>query len=265
MRVVATAAALSVLLGSSGLPAQDNRSLTGFESRPMGQEITVPDSGSDDENFGSGSLEERIVLARASIKALTEALALANSEAEIFKRQAAELQLKLDAYGLAGIDKEPAKIEQRLLAAVRDLRILKKKNEDAMNQLVRLTEAIQVLMKTTDGIHPQARVSVETELRKTREILGAADAPDPAGIDPTLSDGMVVDTKEDLALVVANIGSRHGVKVGMPFQVWRDKERIGDVRVVDVRERISGAVIQNLTNEKNSIKPGDRLRVDAQP
>jgi hypothetical protein len=30
-----------------------------------------------------------------------------------------------------------------------------------------------------------------------------------------------------------------------------------------VRDRISGAVIQNLVSEEDSIKTGDRLRVDA--
>jgi hypothetical protein len=48
----------------------------------------------------------------------------------------------------------------------------------------------------------------------------------------------------------------------MPFQVWRDNKRVGEVRVVDVRERICGAIIQSLENEKNPIKSGDRLRVD---
>ena len=259
MRVVAKAAALVVLLGVSGSPAKDNRSLTDFESGPNGQEIGVPEP----EGSGPGSLDERLVLARASIKALTDSLALSNNEAEIFKRQAADLQLKLDAYGLAGIEKEPEKVGQRLLAAVRDLRVLKKKNEDAVTQLVRLSEAIQILIKTTGGINPQARVSVETEIRKTREILGTPNAPDAGGVEATMSDALVVDVKDDLSLVVANIGAKHGVKVGMPFQVMRDGEKIADVRVVDVRDRICGAVIQNLKSEKNPVKSGDRLRVDA--
>lgn len=258
MRVVATAAALIVLLEISGSSAQDNRSLTDFESGPMGQEISVPVP----EDSGTAGLDERLVLARASIKALTESLALANNEAEIFKRQSADLQLKLDAYGLAGIEKEPEKIEQRLLAAVRDLRLLKKKNEDAFGQLVQLSEAIQILIKTTEGINPQARLSVETELRKTREILGTPDAPDAGGVEVGMSDAMVVDVKEDLSLVVANIGARQGVKVGMPFQVLRGGEKIADVRAVDVRERIFGAVIQNLKSEKRPVQTGDRLRVD---
>ena len=48
----------------------------------------------------------------------------------------------------------------------------------------------------------------------------------------------------------------------MPFQVWRGDDRIGLVRVVDVREKIAGAVIQDL-DSKEKIKVGDRLRVDA--
>jgi len=259
MRVVATAAAFIVLPGIFGSSAQDNRSLKDFESVPLGQVISIPAPDEAD----NGSLEEKLVLARSSIKALTDSLAMANSESEVFKRQAAELQLKLDAYGLAGLDKEPEKVEQRLLAAVRDLRLLKKQNEDAVNQLVRLSESIQVLIKTTEGINPQARMSVETELRKTSEILGTPNAARAQSIEATLSDGMVVDTKEDLSLVVANIGAKHGVKVGMPFQVWRDNRRIGNVRVVDVRDRICGAVIQNLESEKATVKTGDRLRVDA--
>ncbi|MEI6032873.1 MAG: hypothetical protein WCS65_01175 [Verrucomicrobiae bacterium] len=259
MRVVATAAALMVLTAISRSPAKDNRSLTDFEYVQLGQEISVP---SPDES-GSGSLAERLVLARASIKALTEALGIANSEAEVFKRQVADLRLKLDAYGLAGLEKEPEKIEQRLLTAVRDLRLLKQQNEDAVNGLVRLSESIQLLIKTSEGISPQARMSVETELRKTREILGSPHAWKVESLEATLSEGMIVDLKEDLSLVVANIGAKHGVKIGMPFQIWRDNRRIGTARVVDVRDRICGAIIQNLESEKVPAKTGDRLRVDA--
>jgi len=260
MRVVASAAALIVLFAVPGLQAQDDRSLTDFELEPRGLEITVPVA----EEFDSGSLEERLMLARASITALTESLALSNSEAEIFKRQANDLQLKLDAYGVTGLDRQPEKIEQRLLSAVRDLRLFKQKNEDAVNQLVRLSEAIQIVVKTTEGINPQARASVETELRKTSEVLGAPDAASAGALEASLTDALVVDVKEDISLVVANVGSKQGVRIGMPFQVIRDGVRIGQVRVVDVRDRISGAVIQNLESEKNTVKSGDRLRVETQ-
>lgn len=219
----------------------------------------------DEENSNdTEALQEQIILLRSSVKALTDSLAIANSEAEMFKRQAADQTLKLEALGLAGVERDESKLEQRLLAAVRDLRLLKQRNEAAVNQLVRLTEAIQVMIQSSSQqMDPQIRMMVETELRKTNDILGAPTANEGAPVAATLTDGMVVDTKEDLSLIIANIGEKHGVKIGMPFQVWRENKRIGEVRVVDVRDKISGAIIQSLESEKTPIKTGDRLRVDA--
>jgi len=136
-----------------------------------------------------------MILLRSTIKGLTDSLALANSEAEVFKRQSADQALKLEALGMAGVENDQGKLEQRLLSAVRDLRLLKKQNEEAVNELVRLTEAIQVLLKGTDQIDPQVRVNVETELRKTGEILGTPSAPAVDAVAATLSDGMIVDVK----------------------------------------------------------------------
>ncbi len=229
----------------------------------QGATITVPIAEEDSSELERS--QEQILLLRSSIKSLTDSLGIANSEAEMFKRQSADLALKLEALGIAGVENDQSKIEQRLLAAVRDLRLLKKQNEAAVNQLVRLTEAVQVLIKSTESIDPQIRLTVETELRKTNAVLGNPGGAKVEGIEPTLNDGMVVDVKEDLSLIVGNIGEKQGVRVGMPFQVWREDKRIGEARVVDVRDRICGAIIQNLESEKIPIKAGDRLKVDARP
>lgn len=262
MRLAATAAGLIALLLPARLGAQGSRSLTDSDILlAQGATITVP------RNQGARSdaeaLQEQNILLRSAIKSLTESLAIANSEAEAFKRQSNELSLRIEALGLAGVEKDQSKLEQRLLAAVRDLRLLKEQHEKAVTQLLRLTEAIQVLMKNTEQMDPQIRMNVEMELRKTNEILGAPAANKVEPVEATLNDGLVVDMKDDLALVVANIGAKHGVQIGMPFQVWRGNKRIGIVRVVDVRERISGAIIQSLDSEKEPVKSGDRLKVDA--
>ena len=49
----------------------------------------------------------------------------------------------------------------------------------------------------------------------------------------------------------------------MPLRVMRAGKTIATLRVVDVRERISGAVVQEMDSEKEKIKVGDRLQVDA--
>ena len=264
MKLAAIAAGLLALLPVARLGAQSNRSLTDSENRILlaqGATIAMPTTRAQD-NEDVEALQEQIILLRSAIKSLTESLAIANSEAETFKRQAADLTLKIEALGIPDAENQ-SKLEQRLLAAVRDLRLLKSQQEANVNQLVRLAETVQVLLKSSEGIDAQARLAVETELRKTNELLGAPKAAETGPVEATLNDGLVVDVKDDLALVVANIGEKQGVQVGMPFQVWREDKRIGEVRVIDVRQSISGAVIQSLESEKVPVKTGDRLKVDA--
>jgi hypothetical protein len=75
-------------------------------------------------------------------------------------------------------------------------------------------------------------------------------------------DGRVLSVKEEWSLVVSDLGERQGAKIGMPLRVMRDGKTIATLCVVDVREKISGAVIQKLeTNRK--INVGDHLEVDA--
>lgn len=261
MRLAATAAGLTLLVFAGPAGAQDNRSLTNSELRApqviAGDQLTSAEPG-------DGPLYERLLLLQNSVKALTESLANANAEAEVYKRQAEELSLKLQALGVEGLEGDESRIEQRLLAAVRDLRMARKENDELRTQVIELTEVMLALTQAAREIPAETRLLAETELRKANELLGSSPNAAPAeAVEPTLSDGMVVDVKDELSLIVANLGDRHGVKIGMPFQVWRDGTRVGEVKVVDVREQICGAVIQNLESNKNPIKVGDRLRVNA--
>jgi hypothetical protein len=258
MRAVATAASLAFLLVLSGAPARDDRSLTDFESGSPEEGYTIPDPETNDV----AALKEQLLVARSQIKNLSEGIASANMESEIFKRQLSEAQLRLEAIGLSNMDNDPSRLEARLLQAIRELRVLKEKHQAAVEQLVKLSEAITILVKTSGQIKTEARVAVEASLRETAQILGATEA-EAFGLEANLQDARVVDFKEDLSLIVANVGSTHGVKVGMPFRILRDGQLIGNAKVIDVRERISGAVIQNLSSENTRVEKGDTLKVDA--
>jgi hypothetical protein len=72
-----------------------------------------------------------------------------------------------------------------------------------------------------------------------------------------------VSVKEEWSLVVANLGARQGVELGMPLRVLRQGKTIATLRVVDVRDKMSGAVIQELASDRTKIRVGDRLQVDA--
>ena len=192
-------------------------------------------------------------------------LAATSGESEIFKRQTMELKLRIEALGLDTAGGNSAKLEQRLLTAVSDLRIVVDEKKKLSEALVRLSEAASLYAKTATAGTPEARLTLEAEIRNAGAALGNAPlhAVEALSMPSTISDGRTISVKDDLALVVINLGSKHGVKVGMPFQVIRGERIIGSVRVVDVREKIAGAVIQNLSSEKERIKSGDRLKVDA--
>jgi hypothetical protein len=77
-------------------------------------------------------------------------------------------------------------------------------------------------------------------------------------------DATVISVKDEWSLVVGNVGEKQGVKIGMPLRVMRDDRKIATLRVVDVRQKICGAVIEQMDSAKEKIKVGDRLQVDAQ-
>ncbi|MEI6351593.1 MAG: hypothetical protein WCP06_10875 [Verrucomicrobiota bacterium] len=215
-------------------------------------------------------LKSQLAEAQEAIKSLTDSLAVANGEAEVFRREAAELKLRMEALGVDGLSADKSKLEQRLLKAVRDLQLVQSEKDKLADELVQLSEAVLRYTKSATTEDAEARMALEARLGEVGEAMGIpGNDTGEAGskstrLEPSdLNNGMVVSIKEELSLVIANVGSRQGAKVGMPFRVIRNDTSIGLVRVVDVREKICGAVIQSLDSGKNKIKVGDRLRVDA--
>jgi hypothetical protein len=213
------------------------------------------------ENAG---LRRQVETSRRTIATLSESLALANAEAEVFRRQCAELRLRMEALGLEGIEADPDRLEQRLLKAVRDLRIVHEEKEQLADQLVRMEEALIRFLATVKESDPVARMELESQLRSANELLGVSGrrAVEARAAGASLTEALVVSVNEEISLVVANIGKRHGVRTGMSFEVWREGNRIGRVRVVDVRDEISGAVIQYLRSDKDKVRAGDRLKIE---
>jgi hypothetical protein len=204
-------------------------------------------------------LRRQLALARESVKALTDSLAASNVEAEVYRQKYSDLQLRMEALGLESANKDRAKLEQRLLNAVSDLRLAQKEREQYRDQMLGLSEAILHLLKTSTGGDALARMEVEAQLRSSNGL--ATQSQNSPGETGTLTDGRVISVKEEWSLVVGNVGEKQGVKMGMPMRVMRADELIATLRVVDVRQRICGAVVQEMGSGK--IKVGDRFQVDA--
>ena len=207
-------------------------------------------------------LQRQLSIAQESLKALTSGLAESNAEAELFRRKYSDLQLQMEALGVASANKDRAKLEQRLLAAVSDLQLAQKERDEYRDQMLRLDEAVLCYVKTSQNADAKARMDVETQLRGVDKLVTkSTNAPVPV---PSLMDGSVISVKDEWSFVVGNLGEKQGVKIGMPMRVMRGDKRIATLRVIDVRQRICGAVIQEMDSRKDRIKVGDRLQVDAQ-
>jgi predicted RNase H-like nuclease (RuvC/YqgF family) len=209
-------------------------------------------------------LQRQLSIAQESLKALTSSLAESNAEAEELRRKYSDLELRMEALGLASASKERAKLEQRLLAAVSDLQLAQKERDQCRDEMLRLNEAVLCYLKTSQGGDAKARMEVEAQLRSINMLITKSTTT-PDVPEPGLMDGSVISVKEEWSFVVANLGEKQGVKIGMPMRVMQDDRKIATLRVVDVREKICGAVIQEMNSSKERIKVGDRLQVDAQP
>lgn len=246
------------LMAASAVQAQGDSSLS--ESKVENAERTVTAAAllADNEE-----LRRQLSISQESLKTLTTSLAESNAEAELFRRKYSDLELRMQALGLASADTDRAKLEQRLLAAVSDLQLAQKERDEFRDQMLRLNEAMFRYLQTSQGGDAQARMDVEAQLRGASELVTQTTArPTPP---PGLLNGSVISVKDEWSFVVGNLGENQGVKIGMPLRVVRGDRRIASLRVVDVRQKICGAVIQQMDSPKEKIKVGDRLQVDAQP
>src|SRR5437870_8691671 len=242
-----------------GLAAEGNSSLSESKIESAEQKITAQSLLAQNED-----LHKQLSIQQESLKTLTASLAESNAEAEVFRRKYSDLELRMEALGLASASKDRAKLEQRLLSAVSDLHLAQKERDEYRDQMLRLNEAMLHYLKTSQSGDAQARMGVEMQLRSTNQLATKSrNAPDSPR--QSLMDGSVISLKEEWSFVVGNLGEKQGVKIGMPMRVMRDDRKIATLRVVDVRQKICGAVIQEMDSEKEKIKVGDRLQVDTQP
>jgi hypothetical protein len=267
---------------AQGLAAEGNSSLSESKTENEGTNDTVVAGGSPAASANSQptrlpsevtapgllrqneDLQRQLLIAQQSLKALTSSLAESNAEAELFRRKYSDLQLQMEALGLASANKDRAKLEQRLLAAVSDLQLAQKERDAYRDQMLRLDEAMLCYLKTSQSADAKARMDVETQLRSIDKLVTkSTNAPDLP--EPSLMDGSVISVKDEWSFVVGNLGEKQGVKIGMPMRAMRGDKRIATLRVIDVRQRICGAVVQEMDSKKDRIKVGDRLQVDAQP
>jgi hypothetical protein len=188
------------------------------------------------------------------IHLLTENLAVARTESELFQKRWSEEQLRAQALGINLADDSGRQVQRQFVESVRALYLAEAERQRLVAQLQRLLDAVQ------------GQTNVTGEVVRTRALLAAADRPATGGTrtagsaDGALDAARVLDVNPNLRLVVLNIGLLHGARIGMPVVILRGDRVVAELKIVEVRRRICGALIERV-ERKVTLQAGDVGRV----
>ncbi len=192
-----------------------------------------------------------------------ESLAAANAEARQHAESYRALRLQMEALGVDVIKPDSTGIQQRLLKAVSDNRLLEEEKAALSERLMSLSEAALSFMSTAVSPAAEDRMAMEEEIRAAASALGTGPAPRSQQAR-ALEEAQVVGLKPEFGLLVLDAGEKSGVRIGMPLEVLRRDRIIGTALVVDVRSTICGALVQQIGQPGESVQLGDQVRVRMQ-
>lgn len=207
-------------------------------------------------------LEARLTKAREQVNALAEALASANGESQQTREAYERIRVQMEGLGMAALDSTSNETNQRLLAALSDLRLLETQKRALADALYQLSVASLEYAKVAGPVEGQPKMKFDEGLAAAEKALAKVQSASRPESDLDLQNARVVSLKEDAGILVLNVGSRHGVHPGMPFSIYRQDKPVARVLVVDVRNGICGAVMQELISKDEPVKVGDTGRVE---
>lgn len=206
--------------------------------------------------------EEKVADLEKTNSLLQESLAESNRVGDEMRSQYEELLLRMASFGVDLVKPDEKSLEQRLLQAVRDRELAGQQKQVLAQELAALSEAVMGYLQTTVSSDPQAQAVLENRIASASGALGQLNRP-ASGSAKALIDGQVVSVDPEIGLVVLNVGRGSGVRIGLPVELMRDNRAIGTALVVDVRDSISGALLQE-TRSVDGVKVGDRLQPHAE-
>ena len=202
--------------------------------------------------------QQQLAEAESQRKAAVEGLAEAVRVSEEQMLEAQETKLKLQAFGVDLFTQEENSIEQRLLKAVRDLDISQQESERSEQALHELSEAFLKYLHAT-GDAPEAER--EAAQKAINQASAAMATPVERVASGDISDSKVVSFDSGIGLVVFDAGRQEGIRVGTPIVVLRDEKPIYSAMIVDVRDSISGALLQEKVADITDVAVGDGIRL----
>jgi hypothetical protein len=204
-----------------------------------------------------------------ALKALGESLAAAQGEAAMFRKRCQELQQQpRQTNAPPATVADTVKLNSDLADATAALQRSEQERNKLLDQLQRLNTVMEEALSGPEGLSVVRRAQALAEAERVKRTLAAARPPgakpEPQPVQepvaPTMESAQIVSLNWSLQLAVVNLGSEQGVRLGMPFAVMRGDRVIARLKVVEVRKKISGAVMETM-DRGNAVKVGDRVRL----
>ena len=170
-----------------------------------------------------------------------------------------ENQLKLQAFGVDLFTQDDNSLEQRLLKAVRDLDIARQEVERQSAVIARLSESFMKVLKSVPQLSDERRGEAEAAIAAAGAVI-TPKSGEAVGADD-ISKALVVSIDSCVGLVVFDAGRCSGIRVGTPVTVLRGDRPIYSAMIVDVRDSISGAVLQDRMADGGEVEVGDGIRL----
>lgn len=199
----------------------------------------------------NADLSQQVAQRDALIRKLQESLAVARTESDLFQKKWTEAQLRAQTLGVNFADADATRMQRQLIESVRSLYLVEAERQQLLDQLKRLLAVAE------------SNQDVAAEAERTRAVLAAVAPQRQAATKSaptTLESAKVLDVNPTLQLAVLDVGTVQGARIGMPFLVLRGDRVVAQLRIVEVRRRICGAMIEEV-EQGVTLTAGDTARV----
>ncbi len=242
---------------SAGSPAPAGAAALAAEAEEARAALAAVRAERDEYRARAEALERRAEELQGTIRDLSEALGSARSQVDRLRKQCEENVLDRALVGGWTGDDDAAALRKRMESVCRELLVLRRERD-------RLAERLEALLARLDAQPADAALRVEIAAGRAalEELARPRPQEDAGATDPAFADVSgcrVLSVNPDLNVVVLTAGGRHGVRAGMEMDILRADRPVARVRVVETRERVCAAVIQE-SDRAEGPRVGDLAR-----
>ena len=217
----------------------------------------------------NAELKLQLAEKQKTVELLTQNMVVWKTEAELFQEKWEEAHLAASASGMRLMTEGEQRLQKQLAQSIRQLYDAQVERDRLQTQLERLIETSSLVLEKSGDIDPQlkrlAEVQRDSAIAALQALKSQVEPPGNKIVGKMAASdgeaGKVIDVNRELQLVVLNLGRADGVAIGMPFAILRGEAVVGQVKIVDVREKISGALIDK-SGQTAMIEVGDRVKLN---